>query len=149
LLVSLDEEKVGYGALDEDLFMDSYLFVLAHEIAHCVLGHLTELKSLFGFTEPISVTVRTDPSEHEADLAAANIISQFALSRADMRGNSSEYEYYIAWLGFFSAVTAIYFWENGLFIRLSDSHPPASERLRLLNFAFAKRWRFLRPIRRA
>ena len=44
---------------------------------------------------------------------------------AELRSTSPEYEYYTAWLSSVAAVAAISFWENGMFIRLSGSHPPA------------------------
>jgi hypothetical protein len=135
------------AAMNEDFYTDSYLFILSHEIAHCVLGHANETRSLFGWSQPVAVTARADPSEHEADRLAGEVLSQFARGRADHRGSSPDGEYYNAWLGAIAAVAAISFWESGMFIRLSGSHPPAAERLSRLKAGFAEKWRHARRLR--
>jgi hypothetical protein len=147
LAVLMDGGDDYNTAMNEDFYTDSYLFILSHEIAHCVLGHANEQRSLFGWSRPVAVTARADPSEHEADRLAGEVLSQFAHGRADHRGSSPDYEYYSAWLGAISAVAAISFWESGMFIRLSGSHPPAAERLIRLKASFAERWRHARRLR--
>jgi hypothetical protein len=149
LLVLMNGTHGHDPAMNQDFFMDSYLFILAHEIAHCVLGHGNEQRSLFGWSEPVAVTVRADPTEHEADRLAATILSQFAHDRADFLRHSPDAEYYSAWLGAVAAVAAISFWESGMFIRLSGSHPPAADRLGRMRASFGERWRFTRRLRMA
>ena len=124
---------------DPDLALYSGMFVLAHEIAHCALGHASAERSLVGWKRPVQVVHVTEDSEFAADRLAATVLSRFAQSRPGGR-RSKRTEYYKAWLGGVAAAAAIAFWEDGAFLRLSRSHPPGSDRFTRVRQVFAERW---------
>jgi hypothetical protein len=148
LALLVDEDASPDLAMNGDLYNDSLLFILLHEVAHCVLGHDQEERSLFGWRQPVKVVRLDERIEHEADKLAAVVLLDTALQRAKFVGRTLDHEYYNAWLGSVAAAAAISFWENGVFLRTSHSHPSADERFRRLRDTLSRRWTLTRPLRR-
>ncbi|MFF9119127.1 hypothetical protein ACF09Y_26670 [Streptomyces massasporeus] len=101
-------------------------FVVAHELAHYVLGHASSV-SAFAPDEYLPVCAENHQLEAEADLHALRVVRRACEHLSDDLPPGGE-EAALGAVGAAIGMLAVHVTEQALFVRRGTSHPPARQR---------------------